>query len=215
MNERFTDRAQAGRLLADKLKRYANHPSTVVLGIPRGGVPVAYQVARELHLPMDIFVVRKLGVPAQPELAMGAVADGGAYYLNNEVVSQIQISDQEIQDVLRREECELERRERLYRQGRAALPLTGQTVILVDDGVATGSSVRAAIRVLQLQKPSSIILAVPVAPADTCESLRGEVDRLVCLESPDPFHAVGAWYKDFSPTSDQEVTRLLKEAAAG
>jgi putative phosphoribosyl transferase len=207
----FKNRTEAGRLLASKLQAYADRPLTLVLGIPRGGVLVAFEVAQALHLPLDIFVVRKLGVPSQPELAMGALDGGGFYLLNQEVIDAAGISKSEIQEVLRRERKELERRERLYRDGRKAFPVVGQTVILVDDGLATGASVRVAIRILKSQHPERLILAVPVAPPDTCEALKSEVDEVICLATPEPFRAIGCWYQDFTPTTDEDVRRLLSQ----
>ncbi|MGE0517965.1 MAG: erythromycin esterase family protein [Candidatus Binatia bacterium] len=207
--KRFRDRTEAGRLLASKLAAYANRPDVLVLALPRGGVPVAYQVARALGAPLDVFVVRKLGVPGYEELAMGAVATGGARVLNDEVVQRLHIPDYLIDATAAREKQELARRERLYRGGRAAPDVRGRTVILVDDGLATGATMQAAIKALRQQQPARIVVAVPTAAPDTCEQLKSEVDEVVCGITPEPFHAVGRWYEDFSQTSDDEVRDLL------
>ncbi len=209
----FANRTEAGRLLAAELGAYADRPSTVVLGIPRGGVVTAFEVAQALRLPLDMFVVRKLGTPGQEELAMGAVAGGGFYLLNQEIVESLHIPEEQIQTVLRKEQKELRRRERLYRQGREPLPVRGRTVILVDDGIATGSSLRAAIQMLRAQHPARIVIGVPVAPIETCEALKKEVHEVVCVRTPHPFHAIGCWYEDFTPTSDEEVCDLLRRAS--
>jgi predicted phosphoribosyltransferase len=209
----FEDRSDAGRRLAAELSEYAHRPDVLVLGLPRGGVPVGYEVARLLDVTLDVFIVRKLGVPGHDELAMGALASGGVRVLNDDVIDHLGISERTIETVAAREKDELERRERLYRSGRAPLNVEGRTVILVDDGLATGSSVRAAAAALRSMKPEKIIVAVPVAAAETCAALRDEVDEIVCLTTPEPFLAVGAWYADFSQTSDDEVRELLKDAA--
>jgi predicted phosphoribosyltransferase len=205
----FADRRHAGKRLAAQLASYANRPDLLVLGLPRGGVPVAYEVARALHAPLDVFLVRKLGVPGDEELAMGAIASGGVRILNEEVTSRIHISDSTIDEVAGREQQELERRERLYRGDQAAPDVQGRTVILVDDGLATGSTMRAAAVAVRQMRPSKIIVAVPVAAAETCAELRSEVDDVVCGVTPEPFMAVGVWYSDFEQTSDDEVRKLL------
>jgi len=210
MNSRlFRDRTEAGRFLARGLGAYANRPDVVVLALPRGGVPVAYEVAQALHAPLDVFVVRKLGVPGHEELAMGAIASGGVRVLNDDLVQRLGVPDAAIDAVARGEQLELERRERLYRGGRPPADLRGRTVILVDDGLATGSTMLAAVRAVRLQRPARIVVAVPTAAAETCEALRSEADNVVCASTPRPFRAVGAWYVDFSQTSDDEVRELL------
>ena len=209
----FQDRFEAGRLLASKLKDYANRPDVVVLALPRGGVPVGYEVAKALNVPLDVFVVRKLGLPGHEELAMGAIASGGARVLNPDVVQALGIPEDMIELVAAKEQRELERREREYRDGRAPIDVSGRTVILVDDGLATGSSMRVAAAALQAKQPSQIIIAVPVASAQTCSELQAEVEEVICAVTPEPFWAVGQWYKDFSQTSDEEVRDLLRRAA--
>jgi predicted phosphoribosyltransferase len=183
-----------------------------VLALPRGGVPVAFEVAEALHAPLDIFLVRKLGVPGHEELAMGAIATGGVRVLNEDVVGYLNINDEVIERVAAREQRELERRERVYRGGRAAPDVRGRTVILVDDGLATGSTMRAAAAALRLQRPARIIVAVPVAAPQTCDEFRTEVDEIVCAATPEPFRGVGLWYEDFSQTTDEEVRELLARA---
>jgi erythromycin esterase-like protein/adenine/guanine phosphoribosyltransferase-like PRPP-binding protein len=207
--QRFRDRAEAGRRLAEKLAAYANRQDVLVLALPRGGVPVAFEVARSLGAPLDVFVVRKLGVPGHEELAMGAVATGGVRVLNEDIVHGLGIPDQVIDAVVGRELQELSRRERLYHDGRAPPDVKHKTVILVDDGLATGATMRAAVQALKQQHPDRIVIAVPTASADTCEALRGEADDVVCAATPDPFLAVGYWYDDFAQTSDVEVRNLL------
>lgn len=209
----FQDREEAGRKLAEQLRAYANRNDVIVLGIPRGGVPVAYEVARALNAPLDIFVSRKLGVPWQEELAFGAVATGGARVLDHEIIEAIGISDEEIEQISARTRKELERRENLYRGARPALKVYGLTVILVDDGIATGSSMRAAINALRQMRPAQLVVAVPVAPQSTCKRLRSEVDQLVCVQMPEDFYAIGQFYEDFSQVADEEVTQLLHRAA--
>lgn len=210
---RFRDRREAGRGLAKALLYYANRQGVTVLGLARGGVPVAYEVAAKLNAPLDVFLVRKLGVPGQEELAMGAIASGGIRVLNRDVVAFAGLTDDIIEAVAVREERELERRERLYRGGRPALPLAERTVIIVDDGLATGASMRAAVRAVGSQRPAGTVVAVPTAPPETCESLGREVDEVVCLLKPYRFRSVGTWYEDFSQTTDEEVERLLQQAA--
>jgi predicted phosphoribosyltransferase len=210
---KFQNRTEAGRMLALKLRDYAHRPEVIVLALPRGGVPVAFEVAETLEAPLDIFLVRKLGLPGHEELAMGAIASGGVRVLNQEVVSQFRIPDAVIEEVTVREREELERRERLYRGTRLAHSLFGRTVILIDDGLATGSTMRAAISALRLQKPSRIVVAVPVAAAPTCDEFKYEADEVVCVFTPEPFFAVGLWYEDFTQTTDDEVRDLLERAA--
>jgi putative phosphoribosyl transferase len=211
---RFRDRADAGRLLADRLSHYAGRDDVLVLGLPRGGVPVAAEVARALGASFDVFLVRKLGLPGQEELAMGAIASGGARVLNEELVETLGIPEALIDAVAAREEEELRRRERLYRGERPPPEVESKTVILVDDGLATGSSMRAAVAALRRLRPARIVVGVPTAPVSTCEDLRPEVDELVCARTPQPFYAVGIWYENFNQTTDEEVRRLLAEATA-
>ena len=205
----FRDRRDAGRLLAEKLAAYATRPDVLVLALPRGGVPVAYEVAHRLGAPLDVFVVRKLGVPGHEELAMGAVATGGVRVLNDQLVEQLGIPDQMIDAVAARERQELARRERLYRGGRRPPDVRGRTVILVDDGLATGATMYAAIEALRKQNPGRIVVAVPTASPETCEEMKVKADHVICAITPDPFQAVGRWYQDFSQTSDEEVADLL------
>jgi putative phosphoribosyl transferase len=209
----FRDRTEAGQKLAEKLSAYRNRPDVLVLALPRGGVPVAFEVAKALNAPLDIFLVRKLGVPDHPEWAMGAIATGGIRILNQNVVQGLNISVQQIASVVESEQHELMRRERLYREGRAAPDVRSCTVILVDDGLATGSTMRAAALALRKQQPKQIVVAVPVASTETCDEFRVEVDEIVCAVTPDPFYAVGLWYRDFAQTTDDEVRKLLQTAA--
>jgi len=206
----FRDRVQAGESLSRKLKRYADRADVLVLALPRGGVPVAREVARVLHVPLDVFLVRKLGTPGQEELAMGAIASGGIRVLNDEVVDALKVPPEVIDAVTAKELLELARRERLYREGRPAPDVTDRTVILIDDGLATGSTMRAAVAALRQAKPKRIVVAVPVAAAPTCRDLRGEADEVVCLHTPEPFYSVGFWYEDFSQTSDEEIREMLE-----
>lgn len=209
----FKNRIEAGRLLAKKLEAYANRSDVIVLALPRGGVPVAHEVAHALRAPLDVFLVRKLGVPGHEELAMGAIATGGVRVLNEYVVRSFQIPEQLIARVASSEQRELERRERLYRSSDEPLNVRGLTVIVVDDGLATGSTMLAAVRALKRLEPAKIIVAVPVAARETCESFKSDVDSTcVCVMSPEPFDGVGRWYKDFSQTTDEEVCYLLKHA---
>lgn len=210
----FSDRAEAGRVLAERLRHYADRPGVIVLALPRGGVPVAYEVAKALHAPLDIFVVRKLGIPGHEELAMGAVATGGVRVLNDEVVKGLSIPGFMIDAVANWELQELARRERLYRGARPPPDVQGKTVILVDDGLATGSTMLAAVQALRKLGPARIVVAVPVASPDTCEVLKEHVDETVCATMPEPFYAVGLWYRDFSQTTDEEVRELLERSAA-
>src|ERR1700682_4180886 len=205
----FRDRREAGRLLAAKLAAYANRPDVIVLALPRGGVPVAYEVARALNAPLDVFVVRKLGVPGYEELAMGAVATGGLRVLNDQIIQDLRIPDYVIDRVAAEAGEELTRRERAYRGGRPPLDVRGRTVILVDDGLATGATMRAAVMALRQLQPARIVAAIPTASPDTCEELRAEVDEVICAITPEPFLAVGHWYEDFSQTTDDEVRDLL------
>src|SRR5213594_593344 len=205
----FRDRREAGQLLATKLTAYANRPDVLVLALPRGGVPVAYEVARALNAPLDIFLVRKLGVPGYEELAMGAIATGGVRVLNDQLVGGLRIPDYIVDEVAASEQQELARRERLYRGDRPAPDVRGRSVILVDDGLATGATMLAAVKALRQQQPARIVVAVPTASPETCEQLRAEVDDIICAITPEPFHAVGLWYEDFSQTTDEEVRDLL------
>jgi putative phosphoribosyl transferase len=211
----FRDRTEAGRMLADELRKYANPEDVLVLALPRGGVPVGYEVARQLKAPLDVFLVRKLGFPGNEELAMGAIASGGVRVLNENAVRALDVSDEEIEMVAREEERELARRERAYRGNRPPLKVRGQTVILVDDGLATGSTMKAAIKALRRQHPARIVVAVPVGASDTCEELRAGADEVICAREPEPFYAVGLWYSDFSQISDEEVRRLLEHTDGG
>lgn len=208
----FADRYEAGRFLASRLADLRNREEIVVLALPRGGVPVGYEVAKELHAPLDIFVVRKLGVPGHEELAMGALASGGITLLNRDVIEGLGIPKEMIDATISREQRELERREREYRDGRPPLDIENRTAILVDDGLATGSSMRVAAAALRKKNPAQIIVAVPVASASTCSEFETEVDRVVCAATPEPFWAVGQWYRDFSQTTDEEVRELLRRA---
>ncbi len=210
---RYHDRFEAGRALAARLEKYADRPDVLVLALPRGGVPVAYEVARALHAPLDIFLVRKLGLPGQPELAMGAIATGGVRVLNDEVVRVLRVPEEVIDAVAAEEGEELERREREYRGDRPPPDVRGRIVILVDDGLATGSTMRAAVAALRRQGPARIVVAVPVGAAETCAEMGEEADEAVCARTPDPFYAVGLWYEDFTQTTDEEVHALLQRAA--
>jgi putative phosphoribosyl transferase len=211
----FRDRSEAGRRLAARLAEYADRPDVLVLALPRGGVPVGYEVATALHAPMDVFIVRKLGVPGHEEFAMGAVATGGVRVLNDQVVRALRIPNYVIDAVASWEQEELTRRERLYRGDRPPPDVRGKTVILVDDGLATGSTMLAAVQALRRQGPARIVMAVPVASPDTCELLKEEVDEVVCAATPEPFYAVGLWYQDFSQTTDEEVRELLARSTTG
>lgn len=209
----FQDRTEAGQRLAQQLKAYANRQDLLVLGLPRGGVPVAFEVAKALNAPLDVFLVRKLGVPGHEELAMGAIASGGVRILNQEVVENLHISEEIIDRVAATEQQELERREHAYRDDRPPLDLSDRTVILVDDGLATGATMRVAVVAIRQQHPKQIIAVVPVSSPEICDELRVEVDKIICAETPRPFVAVGLWYKKFSQTTDAEVQNLLKQAA--
>jgi predicted phosphoribosyltransferase len=207
----FRDRHEAGVRLAQALSRYAGRNDVVVLGLPRGGVPVAYEVAQRLGAPLDVFVVRKVGIPGHEEVAMGALATGGVRVVNRDLLDRLGISDHVFDTIAAREEVELERREQLYRGARPATPVRGRTVLLVDDGLATGSTLRAAVKALKQLQPARVVVAVPVAPVESCNELRGEADDVVCLVTPEDFRAVGAFYEDFSQTTDEEVQQLLEE----
>jgi predicted phosphoribosyltransferase len=207
--QRFRNRIDAGRRLAEKLAAYADRPDVLVLALPRGGVPVGFEVARALGAPLDVFLVRKLGVPGYEELAMGAVATGGVRVLNDEIVRGLGISEHEIDAAVARELQELARRERLYRGDRPPPDVAGRTVLLVDDGLATGATMRAAVAALRQQQPARIVIAAPTASPDTCEAMKAEADDVVCTMTPEPFFAVGHWYEDFTQTTDNEVRELL------
>lgn len=209
----FKDRRDAGRQLARELSEYADRSDVIVLALPRGGVPVAYEVALALNAPMDIFLVRKLGVPGHEELAFGAIASGGVRVLNEEVVRGLDISDAAIDLVAQREYRELERRERAYRGDRPTPDLRDRIAILIDDGLATGASMRAAIDGVRAKGPAKIVVAVPTSARETCESFESIVDEIVCAETPQPFYGVGMWYQDFSQTRDEEVQSLLEQTA--
>jgi putative phosphoribosyl transferase len=209
----FRDRADAGRALAKHLGAYAGRPNVRVLGLPRGGIPVAFEVAQRLQAPLDVFVVRKLGVPGQEELAMGAIATGGVRVVNQDVVSALGLSQQTLDRVAEAEQAELVRREAAYRGPRPPLDVRGATVILVDDGLATGSTMRAAVTAIRQLGPARIVVAVPVAAPSTRDDLAREVDEIVCVASPDPFLAVGRFYDDFAQTGDAEVHDLLERAS--
>jgi putative phosphoribosyl transferase len=210
---RFRNRSEAGRLLARALERYKDHSDVLVLALPRGGVPVAYEVATNLNAPLDVFIVRKLGVPGHEELAMGAIASGGIRALNTAVIQQLNIPRSAIDAVAAHEQQELERRERLYRGQKVSLNIQDRTIILVDDGLATGSTMKAAVAALRRQNPRKIIVAVPTAPAETCNELQDEADEVICAVTPEPFYAVGQWYENFEQTTDAEVTELIRRAA--
>lgn len=208
----FKDRREAGKLLAEELLEYKESEDVVVLGLPRGGVPVAYEVAKELGVPMDVFVVRKLGVPNQPELAMGAIASGGVKIMNDSVVKGTGISDEQIEEVIEDEREKLQKREKAYRGTRPEVQLEDKTILLIDDGLATGASMRAAVTALREHQPRNIVVAVPTAPADTCQSFKSEVDKVICLKTPTPFWGVGGSYQDFSQTTNEEVRDLLERS---
>ena len=213
MERAFPNRAEAGRQLAEKLERYTGRENIIVLGLPRGGVPVAYEVAKRLRVPLDVFIVRKLGVPGFEELAAGAIASGGVRVLNEDVVSAIPYASEAIEAVTAKETVELQRREQIYREGRPAPELHDKIVILVDDGLATGATMRAAVKALRQRGAAEIVMAVPVGPPDTCEELAQEADEAICLSTPPFFQAVGQYYEDFSQTSDDDVRELLTRAA--
>lgn len=212
MERAFANRTEAGRLLAEKLVQYAGRYNVVVLGLPRGGVPVAYEVAKRLGAPLDVFIVRKLGVPGFEELAAGAIASGGVRVLNDDVMRAIPHAAEAIEAITARETAELERREHEYRDGRPAPQLRDRIVILVDDGLATGATMRAAVKALRQRGAAKIVVAVPVGPPDTCRAIEQEADETICLSTPEFFQAVGQYYEDFSQTSDDDVRELLKIA---
>jgi putative phosphoribosyl transferase len=209
---RFHDRTEAGRILADDLGAYADDPDVRVLALPRGGVPVAFEVARALHAPLDVLLVRKLGLPGHEEYAMGAIATGGLVVLDRSVKARFGVSDEQISSAIERERQELDRREKLYRGERALPDIAARTVILVDDGLATGASMHAAVAALRQQHPKRIVVAVPTGAPETCEAMRADADDVVCATTPDPFMAIGIWYDDFSQTTDDEVRDLLDRA---
>jgi len=210
----FANRREAGVELASQLRQYAGRTDVVVLALPRGGVPVAYEVAEALDAPLDIFLVRKLGLPGHPELAMGAIASGGVRVLNEDVVRWYSVPERAIEAVAREEQAELERREREYRRGRPLIDLRGKTVILVDDGLATGSTMKAAVGAVRQHGPARVVVAVPVGAPAACEEFSDITDETVCARAPEPFSAVGQWYYDFSQTTDEEVRQLLEDHAA-
>lgn len=214
MRAPFADRRDAGRVLAWKLRQYAGLSNVLVLGLPRGGVPVAYEVAIALGAPLDVFVVRKLGVPGHEEMAFGAIASGGVRVLDPAVVAQLRISDATIERVTRKERSELEQRERLYRPEARFSDVAGRTVILVDDGIATGASMYAAVQALRQERPGSIVVAAPVGSADGVRTLSAAADACVCVVTPTVFYAVGLWYVDFAQTTNEEVRELLRDARA-
>lgn len=208
----FKDRRDAGQKLATELSAFAGRSDVVVLALPRGGVPVAFEVALALGAPLDIFIVRKLGLPGHEELAIGAIASGGVRVLNNDIVQTLRIPERVIDRVAQRELQELERRERAYRGDRPMPDVRDRTVILIDDGLATGASMRAAVAGLRALHPAQIVIAVPTAAPETCAALEREVDQIVCAMTPEPFYGVGRWYEDFSQTTDEEVRMFLEEA---
>jgi len=213
MHSQFHDRRHAGALLASTLSAYAGRPDVVVLALPRGGVPVGYEVARRLSAPLDILVVRKLGVPGYEELAMGAIGSGDVLVLDERVLQWMRVSQADLDQVILRERAELARREQALRGDRPPLDVRGKTVIVVDDGLATGSTMRAAVKALRKRGPARIVVAVPIAAPSACSELAGDVDEIVCAVTPEPFRAVGLWYQDFRPTSEDEVRTLLALAA--
>ena len=212
MVSRFRNRRDAGRRLAAELRTYANRTDVIVLALPRGGVPVGYEVATALDVPLDVFVVRKLGLPWHEELAMGALASGGVRILDDDLIRVARVSTEDIERVTAAEQVELESREQRYRGDRPFPDLTGKTVLLVDDGLATGSTMRAAVAALRQEVPRRIVVAVPVAAPATCDAFRDIADDIVCAVTPEPFRAVGLWYDDFSQTTDEEVHELLVQA---
>lgn len=208
----FQNRTEAGRLLAEALRSYEGRSDALILALPRGGVPVAFEVAQALGIALDLMLVRKLGMPGQEELAMGAIATGGSQFLNQDLVASAGISEAVIEAVAKREKKELERREQAYRGPRPVPEVRERCIILIDDGLATGATMRAAVLALRSQQPGRIVIGVPVAPPDTVAELRAEADEVVCLATPEPFFAIGKWYLDFSQTSDEEVRELLARA---
>ena len=208
----FRDRTDAGRQLARELRKYAGRSDVLVLALPRGGVPVAFEVAQALGAPLDVFIVRKLGMPRYQELAIGAIASGGVRVLNEELIRTAGVSQVDIDAITAAEERELNRRLRHYRGDRPLPEIAGRTVILIDDGLATGSTMQAAVMALRQERPAAIVVAVPTAPPETCDAFRGLVDEVVCAVTPEPFYGVGLWYQDFSQTTDEEVHELLERA---
>lgn len=213
MERAFANRTEGGRLLAEKLAKYSNRDDVIVLGLPRGGVPVGYEVAKRLRAPLDVFIVRKLGVPGFEELAAGAIASGGVRVLNEDVMRAVPYADEAIEAVTVRETAELERREQIYREGRPPLELRNRIAILVDDGLATGATMRAAVKALRQSGAAKVVVAVPVGPQDTCLEIKQLADDAICLSTPPFFQAVGQYYEDFSQTSDADVRELLGRAA--
>lgn len=209
--DKFADRGEAGIALASELNSYKDKSETIVLALPRGGVPVAYEISKALSLPFDIFIVRKLGVPGYEELAMGAIANDGTTLFNNEIINSFKLSKAQIQQVIQTEKIELKRRETLYRNDRPAPLLKNKTVILVDDGIATGATMLVALKSIKKQKPAQIIIAVPVAASTTCEAFIGKVDRFISLLKPVNFHAVGQWYEEFNQLSDEELITFMNK----
>jgi putative phosphoribosyl transferase len=210
---RFEDRREGGRALATALRGYAGRTGLLVLGLPRGGVPVAFEVAMALGAPLDVFVVRKLGMPGHEEFALGAIATGGIRVINRESVESLEVSEAALQAVIEREQCELTRRERLFRQGREAPSIAGRTVLLIDDGLATGATMRAAAEAIRAQRPTWLVAGTPVGSPEACAAMGESADEVVCALTPEPFRAVGLWYADFEQTSDDEVRELLNLAA--
>jgi predicted phosphoribosyltransferase len=208
----FRNRREAGRRLAAALHEYAGRSDTIVLALPRGGVPVGYEIADALHVPLDVFVVRKLGLPGQEELAMGALASGNVRVLDQELIRAARVTPEDIEHVTAIERAELERREQRYRGDRPFPQVAGRTIILVDDGLATGATMRAAVAALRNEQPATIVVAVPVAATETCDAFRDIADEIICAETPEPFRAVGLWYEDFSQTTDDEVHELLEHS---
>jgi putative phosphoribosyl transferase len=209
----FQDRYEAGRVLAAKLGHHAGDPSLAVLGLPHGGVPVAYEVAKALQASLDVFLIHKLGVPDYEDLAMGTIASGGVRAFNHETIHRLGLSGSIIEAIAQERQKELQQREEFYRNGREPTPLEGRTILMVDDGLATGSSMNAAVRALRQRRPKAIIVAVPVGSTDTCNQLRNEADEVVCAMTPEPFYSIGVWYSDFMPVPDEEIRRLLNRAA--
>jgi putative phosphoribosyl transferase len=214
MQQPFRNRAAAGQTLAEQLTHYQDTPDVLVLGLPRGGVPVAYEVAHALNAPLDVFVVRKIGVPCHEELAMGALASGGVCVLNDDVVRQLSFGQDVIDELTREEQQEVTKREQRYRGDRPAAMLTGRTVILVDDGLATGATMRAAVAAVRQQQPARVVVAVPVAAPDVCSTMQREADEVICAVTPPSLGGISAWYVDFHQTSDDEVRQLLTKAAS-
>lgn len=214
MAERFQSRSEAGRRLAARLLPYAGREDVLVLGLPRGGVPVAFEIAIAIDAPLDVFIVRKLGLPGHEEFGIGAIASGGVRVVDDSVLRAYDVDPDALERITERERLELERRERLYRDDRPFPTIEDRVVVLVDDGLATGSTMRAAIAALRRKRPSKIVVAVPVGARETCTAMVSLADEVVCLETPDPFYAVGLWYEDFEQTDDAEVHELLERAAA-